>query len=197
MPAVVPNLPENRDDPPTLGSVMVYAVLSLAPALIWALVALHRSGVDLNSLNPFLWKRRRDWQAKRTARAIFLLEEPIEVACVLLVAVAREGSELITEDRERLVGIFVQELKLDERKAREQLRLAEYMLRDGPSILGEVGKIVRPCRDKFNQVQADSLKALLPTVTGSSHPLTPRQKAIVAEFEAVFRKDSRGKWGES
>ena len=176
---------------------MIYAVLSIAPALIWALVALHRSGVDLNGINPFLWKRRRDWKARRTARAIFLLEEPIEVACVLLVAVAREGSELITEDRERLVGIFMQELKLDERKAREQLKLAEYMLRDGPSIVGEVGKIVGPCRDKFNQTQADSLRSLLPTATGSSHPLTPRQNAIIAEFDAVFRKGSRGKWGES
>jgi hypothetical protein len=175
---------------------MTYAVLSAIPAIVWALVVLQRSGFDLNALNPFLWKRRRDWQAKRAARPIFALEEPIDVACVLLVAVAREGSELITEDRERLVGIFTQELKLDERKAREELKLAEYMLREGPSIVGEVGKIVAPCRGKFNQTQVDSLKSLLPTVTGSSRPLTPRQSAIVAEFDAAFRRDSRGKWGE-
>jgi hypothetical protein len=35
-----------------------------------------------------------------------------------------------------------------------------------------------------------------PAVTGSSNPLTPRQNAIIAEFDAVFRKDARGKWGE-
>ena len=52
---------------PARGSAEVHiviGVLSAVAGLIWAMVALQRSGLDLNALNPFLWHRRSQWKKK-------------------------------------------------------------------------------------------------------------------------------------
>ena len=50
---------------------IVLGVLSAVAGLIWAIVALQRSGFDPASLNPFLWYRRSQWRKKeRTADSL-------------------------------------------------------------------------------------------------------------------------------
>jgi len=171
--------------------ILIGLITSVA-GLVWALHYLQRSGFDINDFNPFLWARRREWEKRRAARPVFALTHPIEVATVLIVAIAREGGELINKDRERLVGLFTDELKLAERYARELLTLAEHMLREGPSILGQVAKIVAPCKDQFSEAQIQSLKELLRAAPGSSRPLTERQRSMVVEFEAIFDTEPVG-----
>ena len=36
---------------------IILSVITALGGLIWAIVALQRSGFDINSLNPFLWHR--------------------------------------------------------------------------------------------------------------------------------------------
>jgi len=159
--------------------------------LVWALHYLQRSGVDLNDFNPFLWARRRAWEKRRAERPVFALTQPIEVAVVLLVAIAKEGGELITRDRERLVDLFTGELKLAERYARELLTLSEHMLRDGPSIVGQVARVVAPCKEQFSEAQMRSLGELLRRAPGTAR-LSERQGSILQEFEAVFSDPRSG-----
>lgn len=171
--------------------ILIGLITSIA-GLVWALHYLQRSGFDINDYNPFLWARRREWQKRRAARPVFALAQPIEVAVVVMVAIAREGGELIAKDRERLIELFMTELKLAERYARELLTLSEHMLRDGPSIVGQVGKVVEPCKDQFSDAQIQSLKELLQRAPAGTRPLSERQNSIVREFAAVFDKTQDG-----
>lgn len=68
---------------------IVLGVLSAAAGLIWALVALQRSGFDPASLNPFLWLRRSRWRKSYSTRAIFNLDNPMDVAAVLILGTAK------------------------------------------------------------------------------------------------------------
>lgn len=52
---------------------IVIGVISALAGLCWALIALQRSGLDLNELNPFLWARRRKWRMLYGTRPIFNL----------------------------------------------------------------------------------------------------------------------------
>ncbi|HSW12889.1 MAG TPA: hypothetical protein VLI06_08630 [Solimonas sp.] len=174
--------------------ILIGLITSFA-GLIWALHYLQRSGVDLNDFNPFLWMRRRDWEKRRELRPVFALEQPIEIAVLLLVAIAKEGGELIAKDRERLVEMFTGELKLAERYARELLTLAEHMLRDGPSIVGQIDKVVAPCKDRFSEAQVRSLAELLRQASGTAR-LSERQASIIRDFEAMFAAAGGASWAK-
>ncbi|HKY91636.1 MAG TPA: hypothetical protein VJM11_11380 [Nevskiaceae bacterium] len=167
----------------------IIAILTALAGLIWALHSLQRSGLDLNALNPFLWMRRREWEKKRATRPVFALAYPIEAASVLILAVAREGSELLQKDRERIVDLYMTDLKMSERQAREMLAVNEHMLREGPSLLGEIGKVLAPSRDKFSQEQKASLVSLLHAASGTSPPM-PRQQQLIGEVQAYFQNES-------
>ena len=43
---------------------IILSVITALGGLIWAIVALQRSGFDINSLNPFLWHRHNQWREK-------------------------------------------------------------------------------------------------------------------------------------
>ncbi len=174
---------------------IIISVITAIAALLWALNSLQRSGFDLNALNPFLWARRKEWERKRNTRPIYSLEHPIEIAAVLVVAVASEGGALLRSDRERVAGILVKDLKLTEDYAREMLTLSEHMLRDGPSINNEVPKILAPAKGKFTAAQVESLAAILRAVP-TSRPPTPGQLQIITSFEACFAQpqQNNGEW---
>lgn len=163
------------------------ALITAVVGLIWALTRLQQSGFDLNALNPFLWMRRRAWEQKRNTRPVFALTEPIEVACVLIVAMAREGGELLKEDRERITNLFTQGLKLPERQAQEMFALAEYLLREGPTITGDLDKVLAPSKTQFSPAQVESLRELLRRAPAHPGYFTPRQEKLLSEFNAFHR----------
>jgi hypothetical protein len=167
----------------------IIAILTAIAGLLWALNNLQRSGLDLNALNPFLWARRREWEKRRATRPVFSLAYPIEAASVLILATAREGSELLNKDRERIVDLYMTDLKMSERQAREMLAVNEHMLREGPSLLGDVPKVLAPSKDKFSSEQITSLVTLLHAAAGTSPPM-PRQQQLIAEVQAFFQKEA-------
>ena len=69
----------------------MHVLLGLLGTIVTILVLLYRLsdiGINLGGLNPFSWRRRRAWQQKLEANPIFSLEDPREVAAVLLVGTA-------------------------------------------------------------------------------------------------------------
>lgn len=113
---------------------IVIGVISALAGLCWALIALQRSGLDLNELNPFLWARRRKWRMLYGARPIFNLTKPLEVAALLIVAVLKEEGDISREQKSEVLSIFEREFHLDAGKAAEMYKSCLFLLKDEMNI---------------------------------------------------------------
>ena len=68
---------------------VVIGVLTALAGLIWAVVALQKAGITLSSFNPFLWQRRMAWKKNLGEKPLYALSDPMEVAAVLILGVAK------------------------------------------------------------------------------------------------------------
>ena len=68
---------------------IIIAIVTAIAGLIWALIRLQNSGIDLNSFNPFYWARRRKWERQYTMKPIHNLQQPLDAAVVWLVGIAK------------------------------------------------------------------------------------------------------------
>jgi hypothetical protein len=126
---------------------IVLGVLSAAAGLIWALVALQRSGFDPASLNPFLWLRRSRWRKSYSTRAIFNLDNPMDVAAVLILGTAKCEGEISTQQKQAVQAIFESEFNLDRSTATDLLVASAHLIRDEIYLVDNLDKILKSsCR---------------------------------------------------
>ncbi|MEX2962926.1 hypothetical protein [Microbulbifer sp. TYP-18] len=69
---------------------ILIGIITAIAGLVWALNSLQNSGVNLNAFNPFMWLRRRKWEKSLGTKPMHALTDSMEVAALLVVAVARE-----------------------------------------------------------------------------------------------------------
>ena len=100
---------------------IVIGALSAMAGLIWAFVALQRSGFNPDSINPFLWYRRAQWRRKYGVRPIYNLDDPMDVAAVLILGVAKCEGEISREQKQAIQGLFETEFGLDNNAAADLL----------------------------------------------------------------------------
>ena len=101
-------------------------LLGLLGMIVTIVVLLNRladAGIDLGGLNPFLLRRRRAWRQKFEANPIFSLEEPMEVAAVLAVGVAKADGDMSAEQKQALLMSFERTLGLDRTSSQGSARL--------------------------------------------------------------------------
>jgi hypothetical protein len=103
---------------------IVLGVLSAVAGLVWAMVALQRSGFDPASLNPFLWYRRSQWRRKYGTSPILNLDNPMDVAAVLILGTAKCEGEISTEQKRAVQSIFETEFNLNRDVATDLLLAA-------------------------------------------------------------------------
>jgi hypothetical protein len=169
---------------------IVIGVISALAGLCWALIALQRSGLDLNELNPFLWARRRKWRKLYGTKPIFNLTKPLEVAAVLIVGILREEGEISREQKSEVLRIFEQEFHLDAGKAIEMYKSCLFLLKDEMNIDQSVQGIITPARSNFTPEQAESLINLLRRVAAMEGSPGPIQARIIEKVENEFGRES-------
>lgn len=91
----------------------MHVVLGLLGSLITILYLLDRMGVDLGGLNPFYWRRRRAWAVKYQGDPIYSVEDPIHVAALLIVGVAKLDGEISAEQKKIILSLFESRFSLD------------------------------------------------------------------------------------
>jgi len=166
---------------------ILLALLSGLGGVIWAIYYLDRTGFDFASLNPFLWMRRAHWKRQYEKDPLFSLNSPLEVACVLLLGVAKEAGEITSDERAAIKALMMSELKRPQREADDLYQASAFLLRDHESIVGKVGRIVEDSRSRFTPEQVDSIESLLESVARTGRAPTERQLAVIDEFREEFR----------
>lgn len=172
---------------------IIIAFITAVVSLLWAL---DRFGVDIHSLNPFHWKRRREWKQKYYARPIHTLKRPLEAAAVLIVGIVKTEGMISREQKAELLDILRNDLKQDSATASDLFTASAFMLNDIMDIAAEVPQILAPCKELFSDEQVQSLLDILAKAASLEGGISPQQEKIILAVKKELQqpKAKPGEW---
>jgi hypothetical protein len=167
---------------------IIIGIISAIAGLIWALNSLQNSGVNLNSLNPFFWARRRKWVKQLGVKPMHGLTDSMEVAALLVVALAKEHGDITRDTKLEILSIFEQEFGVKRSKAIELYSSSMYYIQDAVNIPAEVRNILKPSKESFSIEHKRKLIEMLNSVSKLEDELQG-QRDIIQSVENEFRVD--------
>ena len=175
---------------------VVIGILTALAGLIWALVALQRAGINLNSFNPFLWHRRRQWQKLYAEKPLYTLDKPLDVTAMLLLGVAKCEGEISAEQKAALLDIFQREFHLGPDEAADLLLASAHLIRNEIYLVDNLDKILQSSNERFTDAQIASLTALMQRVARLEGAPNQEQERLVEATVGYFqtRRKPRGTW---
>ncbi|MFT7561561.1 MAG: hypothetical protein ACI93R_003490 [Flavobacteriales bacterium] len=174
--------------------ILIGLITALA-GLFWAFRALQNSGFDINSLNPFNWYRRHEWAKKTSEKPLYALTQPMDIAAVYILGVARLEGELSRESKQAILRIFKDEFKRSETQAQDLLASSSYLLRDDLDDLINARKILEKSKGNFNKEQVDSTLDLVIKMSELESPTNEKQRAVIDKLTLSFKQiEEKSKW---
>lgn len=175
---------------------IILGVLGLIVTILVLLNRLAEAGIDLGGLNPFLWRRRRAWRQKFEANPIFSLEDPQEVAGLLVVGVAKIDGEVSAEEKRALLSEFENTFALKPRQASEMLGSSVYILGDADVLRTQLDGVLNNTKDRFTPEQAASLLSMMERIATVDGTPTDEQRQLIEGVRARLSppKTPEGTW---
>ena len=106
----------------------MHIILGILTSIVTICYFLDRWGIDIGGLNPFYWARRRAWAKKYHGDPIYAVEDPLEVAALLVVGAAKLGGDLSAGQKEAAQKIFETRFSMDSRESAQLLTAAGHLL---------------------------------------------------------------------
>ncbi len=167
----------------------MHIILGLLGTIVTILVLINRlseAGIDIGWLNPFSWRRRRAWRKKYEGNPIFSLSDPLEVACLLVTAVAKIDGDLSREEKAVLLELFQAEFNKSEQEASELLLSSTYLFGDGEEVLTKPDKVMKNALENFSPEQARSVVGLLQAISAIDTRNRAAKENYIKKIEAAF-----------
>jgi len=178
----------------------MHIILAFLGTIITILILLKRlaeAGIDLGGLNPFLWRKKRQWQKRIEGNPIFQIDQPLEMTGLLATATVKSDGDMSSEEKSNLLKLFQNEFSMSKKEAAELLLSSSYLLGKGDEVRESLNKVIQPSIANFTEEQAKSAINLLENIcandtVGSNikHEFTERVKDI---FNAHFSAQN-SKW---
>jgi len=163
---------------------IIIDLISGIAGLAWALYSLQNSGVNLNSFNPFFWARRRAWAKQVGTKPIHRLDNPMEIAAVLVVGIAKMEGEITREQKAAILTLFEQTFSMNQKQASEFYSASSYLLQDVYDINAEVKHIIAPGKAQFKEQQTHSTLDMLNQIAIIESPASDEQIRFITNVEA-------------
>ncbi len=164
---------------------IIIAAISAIAGLVWALNSLQRSGVNLNSFNPFYWLRRRRW-SEQIVNPLYAIESPRELTAVLAFGVLKLAGDPTVEQKRKLLKLFVDELRYSEKEAGEMYIVASHLIGTDPNYEVHADTIMKTALPSYSDEQKQLTLNLIRTISASFDAATAAQSKFVDAIEAVF-----------
>jgi len=176
---------------------IVLAALGLIVSILFLLSRLADAGIDLGGLNPFLWKRRRAWRRKVEGNPIFTLQDPLEIASLLVVATAKVDGDMSSEEKKAVLREFEHTLGLKHRVATDLLGSGAYLLGNMQVFQEQVAAFLVNAKERLSPAQAQSVISMMESVAGSTGSASEQQKGLIAATRDCLDPASvpKGTWG--
>lgn len=175
---------------------ILIGLITAIGGLIWALYRLQNAGVDLNSFNPFYWLRLRAWRKKMGSKPLHSLDNSMEAAAVLVVAMAELKGTVTQQAKQQVIDLFCAEFNLAKKSALELYASCSHWLKETANVPEEVKNILAPSKSQFEQRHVESLTNMLETTAQIDGEVTEQQQKLLQNTIAEFSKDEiqQGKW---
>jgi hypothetical protein len=177
----------------------MHIVLAFLGSLITVLYLLNRlaeAGIDLGGLNPFLWRRRRAWRQMLEGDPVFTIEDPKEIATLLVVWVAKIDGEISSEEKSAIMAELQQGMSLTPRVAADLFGSSAFLLRDVSTLNAHLDRILNSSSSRFSEGQVESLLGMIERVAEIAGT-TPVQREFIDAVRKRLLKSSvvPGPWG--
>lgn len=176
-------------------------ILSLLGTIITILILLNRladAGIDIGGLNPFLWQRRRKWRKTYEGEPIYKINNPMELAALLVVGLAKADGDISSEEKHAILRTFENEFNLSKSDSSGLMSSSVYLLGRGDEFRDNLEKIIQPSMDKFTDEQLTSTIAMLRKVAALGNADVEIKTRTLAKIEQLLVKiaPSNGKWDQ-
>ncbi|MCL2590745.1 MAG: hypothetical protein FWD67_07675 [Betaproteobacteria bacterium] len=165
---------------------IVIGFLTAVAGVVWAFVALQRAGFKIDSLNPFAWYRRSQWNKQNTTPPLYKLSNPIDVAAVLLLGVIKCEGEISAEQKKAILQIFEKTFHLSAADASDLLLASAHLIRNVVYIGDQLPKILGPSKESFTPPLVGSLLQLMRHVSTIEGPANAEQEKLIDATEKFF-----------
>lgn len=178
----------------------MHIILGTLAAIVTILVLLSRladAGIYLGGLNPFLWKRRRAWRQKLQGNPIYTLQDPKDIAGLLVVGLAKIGGDISAEEKQAVLREFDTTLMLGRRGATELLGSSAFLLGDTREFQEHLDRILDNAREKLSPAQAESVLAIMSRIAAVAGTPSEQQARLLESARAKLgpAPAPRGTWG--
>jgi uncharacterized tellurite resistance protein B-like protein len=140
---------------------IVLGALGSIVTVLWLLHRLAEMGVSLGGLNPWSWRRRRNWRAAYEANPIFSITSPMEVTALLIAAAAKADGDLSLDEKQAILRMFEREFHLSDRDAAALLTSSTHLLGKGDEVNENLAGVLQPSQASFTESQAQSAVAMI------------------------------------
>ena len=169
----------------------MHIILGALGVIVTILILLNRlseSGIDIGWLNPFAWKRRREWAKKYHANPIYSLSNPMEVTALLMVALAKSEGEMSAAQKQEIKNKFREVFHLDEDRSAGLLSSSSFLLKEDLQAVKDMRKLLAPSMHHFSESQAASALELMMHIANFEGPANSFQNEIIKHFRQSFNE---------
>lgn len=177
----------------------MHIILGLLGIVVTILILLNRladAGIDIGGLNPFLWHRRRKWRKTYQGDPIFKLDQPMELAALLVMGLAKVDGDITSDEKHSILLTFEKEFNLSKSDASGLMSSSVYLLGKGDEFRNSLEKIVKPSIDKFTDEQLQSMLNMLRSIASLGNAEADVKTKTLEKIETVVAKTRKpvGKW---
>lgn len=173
----------------------MHIILGALGAIVTILILLNRltdNGIDIGWLNPFAWRRRREWARKYHANPIYSIADPMETTALIMVALAKSEGEMSSDQKREITSKFKEVFHLDEERSKALLTSSSFLLKDDHQAVSKMGKLLAPSIDKFSPEQATSALELMTHIANFDSPVNAFQAGVIEAFKSTFSQRFSG-----
>lgn len=177
----------------------MHIVLGVLGAVVTILILLNRlqeNGLDVGWLDPFAWRRRREWRRRYTGNPIYAIEQPLDAAALLMLTVAKRDGDLASAEKDKLLELYRDEFRMSEREAAALLASSAHLLDAGDAFTFNLEKVLAPSKEAFSDEQVTSTLALMERIAEVGGAPSALQRELIEDVRSVLAKGEspEGTW---
>ncbi len=177
----------------------MHVLLGLLTAIVSILYLLNRLGINLGGLNPFDWRRRRAYAKKYGADPIYSVENPIDIAALLIIGAAKIDGDLTAHQKQVAQEQFEENFSLDARAASQLFGSAAHLLAAPQLIDTQLRSLADKNKGHLSQDQAESMVQMMIEVASADGNLSPTQSEYIESIRSLLAPEvekSEGTWAQ-
>ena len=174
----------------------MHIIIGLLGSLVTIFYLLDRLGIDIGGLNPFYWYRRRAFSKKLTADPIYSIEDPLHVASLLVIGVAKLDGDLTAEEKKVAQQQFETSFSMSPKAASELFGSAAHLLAAPQLIDSQLQKLAHKNRDRFSREQAESMLEMMGRVAAAGGRASEEQQRFIdaVRSQLAVEQEPVGTW---